>query len=173
MSDLKPHAKFQNPTITPSGRKVTESEEEERRRKTVYSGHWVPWQRMQAAWNNWVHILGKGKMNMMRDTVYSCVWSKMFFCCISRFTDSFKYSWLCLAVTTFKHVNNIHRFFVFNQILVDWLTMSNYIVSPQGLLVLNLVLNLFRQYVLIIIEKWSAAPFSLGEGYFLFLFFDC
>ena len=32
--DLKPHAKFGNPTITPSGRKVTTSEEKEEREKT-------------------------------------------------------------------------------------------------------------------------------------------
>ena len=31
--DLKPHPKFQNPTITPSGRKVAQAEEEERRRE--------------------------------------------------------------------------------------------------------------------------------------------
>ena len=31
--DLKPHAKFQNPTITPSGRKVTRRKEREKRNK--------------------------------------------------------------------------------------------------------------------------------------------
>ena len=31
LCDLKPHAKFQNPTITPSGRKVTGSEKKERK----------------------------------------------------------------------------------------------------------------------------------------------
>jgi hypothetical protein len=28
--EIKPHAKFQNPTITPAGRKVTRAEERER-----------------------------------------------------------------------------------------------------------------------------------------------
>ena len=37
--ELKPHAKFQNPAITPSGRKVTQAEE--RKRKNA-SGHLVP-----------------------------------------------------------------------------------------------------------------------------------
>ena len=32
--ELKPNAKFQNPTINPSGRKVTQGEEEEEREKT-------------------------------------------------------------------------------------------------------------------------------------------
>ena len=43
--DLKPHAKFHNPTITPSGRKVTEAEEErerEEKKNAVNSGHLVP-----------------------------------------------------------------------------------------------------------------------------------
>ena len=31
--DLKPHAKFQNPTITPSGRKVSVGEERERKKE--------------------------------------------------------------------------------------------------------------------------------------------
>ena len=39
--DLKPHAKFQNPTITPSGRKVSVGEEE-REKNAVNSGHLVP-----------------------------------------------------------------------------------------------------------------------------------
>ena len=39
LCDLRPHSKFHNPTITPSGRKVTQAE---RRRKTaVNSGHLV------------------------------------------------------------------------------------------------------------------------------------
>ena len=33
LCDLKPHAKFWNPTITPSGRKVTNSEREKERKK--------------------------------------------------------------------------------------------------------------------------------------------
>ena len=36
LCDLKPHAKFKNPTITPSGRKVSEAErEKEEREKTL------------------------------------------------------------------------------------------------------------------------------------------
>ena len=52
--DLKPQANFRNPTITPSGRKVTTSErrKKEEKKKTVNSGHLVPWQRTQAAWTN-------------------------------------------------------------------------------------------------------------------------
>ena len=47
--DLKPHAKFWNPTITPSGRKVTGSEKKKKKRKNaINSGHLVPWQRTQA-----------------------------------------------------------------------------------------------------------------------------
>ena len=42
-------AKFQNPTITSYGRKVTEAEE---RKNAVNSEHLVPWQRMQAARTN-------------------------------------------------------------------------------------------------------------------------
>ena len=38
--DLKPHAKFRNPTITPSGRKETAGEIE--RINAVNSGHLVP-----------------------------------------------------------------------------------------------------------------------------------
>jgi hypothetical protein len=42
----KIHPKFQNPTTTPSGRKVTQAKrrerERERRRKNVNSGHLVP-----------------------------------------------------------------------------------------------------------------------------------
>jgi ribosomal protein L34 len=57
--DLKPHAKFWNPMITPSGRKVTLSER--RRKNAVNSGHLVPWQRTQAAQANcrnhgWYHM---------------------------------------------------------------------------------------------------------------------
>jgi hypothetical protein len=40
--DLKPHAKFRNPTITPSGRKVTVGEEREKSKNGVNSGHLVP-----------------------------------------------------------------------------------------------------------------------------------
>ena len=39
--ELKPHAKFQNPTITPSGKKVTQAEREkreEREKNAVNSG---------------------------------------------------------------------------------------------------------------------------------------
>ena len=39
--DLKPHAKFQNPMITPSGRKVTRQSERERE-KDKKRGHLVP-----------------------------------------------------------------------------------------------------------------------------------
>jgi hypothetical protein len=44
LCDLKSHAKFQKPTITPSGRKVSEAEEreEKKRKKHVISGHLVP-----------------------------------------------------------------------------------------------------------------------------------
>ena len=45
LGDLKPHAKFQNPMITPSGRKVSEAEERKKVRKrknAVNSGHLVP-----------------------------------------------------------------------------------------------------------------------------------
>ena len=38
---LGAHAKFQNPTITPSGRKVTGGEEE-REKNSIYGGHLVP-----------------------------------------------------------------------------------------------------------------------------------
>ena len=38
--DLKPHAKFQNHTVTPSGRKVTRSEKREK--NAINSGHLVP-----------------------------------------------------------------------------------------------------------------------------------
>jgi hypothetical protein len=41
LCDLKPHAKFQNPTITPSGRKVTRKKER-KRNNAVSSGHLVP-----------------------------------------------------------------------------------------------------------------------------------
>jgi hypothetical protein len=41
LGDLKPHSKFQNPTITSSGRKVTFLERR-RRRNAVNSGHLVP-----------------------------------------------------------------------------------------------------------------------------------
>ena len=44
--DLKPHAKFRNPTKPPSGRKVTQAETE---KNTVNSGHLVRLQRTQAA----------------------------------------------------------------------------------------------------------------------------
>ena len=37
--DLKPHAKFRNTTITPSGRKVSEAEEE-RKRKNKQTKNW-------------------------------------------------------------------------------------------------------------------------------------
>ena len=39
--ELKPHVKFQNYTITPSGRKVSEAEREKREREksAIYSGH--------------------------------------------------------------------------------------------------------------------------------------
>ena len=43
--ELKPHAKFRNPTITPSGRKVTRRREEREKNNAVNSGHLVPWQR--------------------------------------------------------------------------------------------------------------------------------
>ena len=39
--ELKPHAKFWNPTITPSGRKVTRRREERRENNAVNSGHFV------------------------------------------------------------------------------------------------------------------------------------
>jgi hypothetical protein len=42
-SDLKPHAKFQKPKITPSGRKVKEEEEERKKAKNaINSRHLVP-----------------------------------------------------------------------------------------------------------------------------------
>ena len=52
---FKPHAKFQNPTITPSVRKVSEAErkkEEITRKNTVNSGDLVLWQRTQTARTN-------------------------------------------------------------------------------------------------------------------------
>ena len=56
LCDLKPHAKFRNPTITPSGREVTTSEEEREKKKerknAVNSGHLVPWQHTQATRTN-------------------------------------------------------------------------------------------------------------------------
>ena len=39
--DLKPHGKFQNPTITPSGRKVTGAERE-KIKNAINSEHLVP-----------------------------------------------------------------------------------------------------------------------------------
>jgi hypothetical protein len=43
ISDLQLHAKFRNPTITPSGRKVHAGEQRRRREKnSVNSGHLVP-----------------------------------------------------------------------------------------------------------------------------------
>ena len=46
LCDLKPHAKFQNPTITPSGRKVSEAErrrkKEEREKNAFNREHLVP-----------------------------------------------------------------------------------------------------------------------------------
>jgi hypothetical protein len=44
--NLKPHAKFQKPTVTPSGRKVTEAEERKRKKdkrekNALNSGHLV------------------------------------------------------------------------------------------------------------------------------------
>ena len=39
--ELKPHAKFPNPTITPSGRKVTRRRERERKNNAFNSGHFV------------------------------------------------------------------------------------------------------------------------------------
>jgi hypothetical protein len=41
LCDLKPHKKFQYPTITPSGRKVT-WQKREKRKNAVNSGHLVP-----------------------------------------------------------------------------------------------------------------------------------
>ena len=42
--DLKPHAKFHNPTVTPSGRQVTRQKERkaETEKNAVNSGHLVP-----------------------------------------------------------------------------------------------------------------------------------
>jgi hypothetical protein len=40
--DLKPHATFRNPMITPSGRKVTAAEERRKRKNAINSGHLVP-----------------------------------------------------------------------------------------------------------------------------------
>jgi hypothetical protein len=40
--ELKPHATFWNPTITPSGRKVTGAERRRRRKNAIDSGHLVP-----------------------------------------------------------------------------------------------------------------------------------
>jgi hypothetical protein len=45
---LKPNAKFKNPTITPSERKVTGAERR-RRKPAINSGHLVSWQCTQAA----------------------------------------------------------------------------------------------------------------------------
>jgi hypothetical protein len=39
LCDLKPHGKFRNPTITPSGRKVTAAE---RKRKTPFQNLQIP-----------------------------------------------------------------------------------------------------------------------------------
>ena len=48
--DLKPHAKLHIPTITPSGRQVTQAERREKMRKNaVNSGHLVSCQCTQAA----------------------------------------------------------------------------------------------------------------------------
>jgi hypothetical protein len=41
LGQLKPHAKFQNPTMGPSRKKVTEGEEERREKKRQNSGHLV------------------------------------------------------------------------------------------------------------------------------------
>ena len=54
--EVKPHAKFQNPTITPSGRKVTSGEEREREKNAINSGHFVPQQCPRAA-----HALRSGQ----------------------------------------------------------------------------------------------------------------
>ena len=53
--DLNPHAKFRNPTITPSGRKVTAGErrKKEREKNAFNSEHFVPRQRTQAARANY------------------------------------------------------------------------------------------------------------------------
>jgi hypothetical protein len=39
---LKHHAKFQNPMITPSGKKVKQKKKEERKKKNINSGHLDP-----------------------------------------------------------------------------------------------------------------------------------
>jgi hypothetical protein len=39
LGDLKPHPKFHNPLVTPSGRQVTKAE---RKKKNVNGGHLVP-----------------------------------------------------------------------------------------------------------------------------------
>jgi hypothetical protein len=45
------HAKFQNPTITPSRRTASEAKRKtEREKNAVNSGHLVPSQRTQASW---------------------------------------------------------------------------------------------------------------------------
>ena len=46
--DLKPHAKFRNPTITPSGRKVCGGENRNKNNQK-YSGHFNSLQRLRAA----------------------------------------------------------------------------------------------------------------------------
>ena len=66
-SRLKLHATFQNPRITPSGRKVTTSDEE-REKNAVNSGHLVPWQRTQAAWTNFLRVGGYWKLQTFWDT---------------------------------------------------------------------------------------------------------
>ena len=40
--DFKPHAKFQNPRTNPSGRKVSDPEEGEKKNNPKNSGHYVP-----------------------------------------------------------------------------------------------------------------------------------
>ena len=49
--DLELHAKFQNPSTTPSGRKVWGTERKKKRKKNnpKNSGHFVPQQRLRAA----------------------------------------------------------------------------------------------------------------------------
>ena len=49
--DLKPHEKFQNPTITPSVKKVTQAERR-RRKNAINSVHLVSWQRTHFALTN-------------------------------------------------------------------------------------------------------------------------
>ena len=109
--DLKPYAKFQNTTITPSGRKVTRAETK-KEKNAINSGHLIPWQRTQAArtkniffsslvllflclyLNNYNHV-----RNSLQ-TIWTYLWKlwKLFmsvYCCINIYGSILLYKYLC------------------------------------------------------------------------------